>query len=331
MWEQLFEMIFKPDFLFSVIRITSPILFAALAAVVAEKAGVTNIGLEGIMSITALFGTLISYWTQSWAVGVLGALIVGIALALLLGFFALKLKTDIILGGIALNMIGGGGTIFLLYLFTGLRGNTGELTTPEMLIPQVNIPLLKDIPVVGEILSGHSLLTYIAFFMVFLTWLMLYKTSLGLNIRAVGENQNAADSVGVSVVRIKYIALGISGALAGLGGAYMSMYYSRSWNSGMIAGRGFIALAAQAMGQGEPTGSMWSSLLFGLANALKNKMEVLDNILRDAFGVVALVAMMPLLSIQAVGFVYERRAKRTAAAPEQYGDFDIVELWEDAA
>ena len=89
MWEQLFEMIFKPDFLFSVIRITSPILFAALAAVVAEKAGVTNIGLEGIMSITALFGTLISYWTQSWAVGVLGALIVGIALALLLGFFAL--------------------------------------------------------------------------------------------------------------------------------------------------------------------------------------------------------------------------------------------------
>lgn len=142
-----------------------------------------------------------------------------------------------------------------------------------MLIPQVNIPLLKDIPVVGEILSGHSLLTYIAFFMVFLTWLMLYKTSLGLNIRAVGENQNAADSVGVSVVRIKYIALGISGALAGLGGAYMSMYYSRSWNSGMIAGRGFIALAAQAMGQGEPTGSMWSSLLFGLANALKNKME----------------------------------------------------------
>ncbi len=224
MWEQLFEMIFKPDFLFSVIRITSPILFAALAAVVAEKAGVTNIGLEGIMSITALFGTLISYWTQSWAVGVLGALIVGIALALLLGFFALKLKTDIILGGIALNMIGGGGTIFLLYLFTGLRGNTGELTTPEMLIPQVNIPLLKDIPVVGEILSGHSLLTYIAFFMVFLTWLMLYKTSLGLNIRAVGENQNAADSVGVSVIKIKYIALGISGALAGLGGAYMSMY-----------------------------------------------------------------------------------------------------------
>ena len=319
MWEQLFEMIFKPDFLFSVIRITSPILFAALAAVVAEKAGVTNIGLEGIMSITALFGTLISYWTQSWAVGVLGALIVGIALALLLGFFALKLKTDIILGGIALNMIGGGGTIFLLYLFTGLRGNTGELTTPEMLIPQVNIPLLKDIPVVGEILSGHSLLTYIAFFMVFLTWLMLYKTSLGLNIRAVGENQNAADSVGVSVIKIKYIALGISGALAGLGGAYMSMYYSRSWNSGMIAGRGFIALAAQAMGQGEPTGSMWSSLLFGLANALKNKMEGMQGMSSYLVASIPYVVTVLGLVIYAVATIRRvrkpRRAQTAMTAP----------------
>ena len=113
MWKQLLDTILKTEFLFSVLRITAPILFAALGAVIAEKAGVTNIGLEGIMMISALFGVLFSYWTQSWFVGVLGAMIIGILLGLLMGFFALKMKTDIILAGIAVNMLGSGGTIFL--------------------------------------------------------------------------------------------------------------------------------------------------------------------------------------------------------------------------
>lgn len=278
MFEQLSTMVFKTDFVFAIIRITAPILFAALGAVVAEKAGVTNIGLEGTMMISALFGTLISYWTQSWLVGVLGALLVGVLLGLLIGFFALKLKTDIILAGIAVNMFGAGGTIFLLYMFTGMRGNTSSLSSPNILIPAVNIPLLKEIPVLGDILSGHSVLTYVAFLMVWLMWILLYKTPLGLNIRAVGENPNAASSVGVSVLKIKYIALSISGALAGLGGAFMSMYYSQSWNTGMVAGRGFIALAAQAMGRGEPLGAMLSSLLFGLAQALSSKVSGLQGV-----------------------------------------------------
>lgn len=273
MFEQLISMVFTTSFGYSIIRITSPILFAALAAVVAEKAGVSNIGLEGIMGISALFGVLFAYWTNNWLVGVLGALVVGAFLGLIMGFFALKLKTDIILAGIAINLMGGGGTIFLLYLFTGLKGNTASLTTPAMLTPRINIPLIQDIPVLGPILSGHSILTYVAFLLVFVVWVLLYKTATGLQIRAVGENPNAADSVGVSVLKIQYIALAISGALSGLGGAYMSMYYSQSWNTGIIAGRGFIALAAQAMGQGEPVGAMLSSLLFGFASALGNKME----------------------------------------------------------
>ena len=122
------------------------------------------------------------------------------------------------------------------------------------------------------------MLTYVAFFAVYLCWLVLYKTPLGLNIRAVGENPNAASSVGVSVLKIKYIAIAVSGALAGLGGAFMSMYYSQGWNSGMVAGRGFIALAAQAMGRGEPVGAMLSSLLFGLAQALRTKVSGLQGV-----------------------------------------------------
>ena len=121
------------DFVFAIFRITAPILFAALGAVIAQKAGVTNIGLDGIMMISALFGTLISYWTQSWIVGVLGAVIVGMLIGLMMGFFALRLRTDIILTGIAVNMLGDGGTIFLLYMFTGLRGNTSSLRTYRFL------------------------------------------------------------------------------------------------------------------------------------------------------------------------------------------------------
>lgn len=273
-----FDTIFKPDFVFAILRISSPILFAALASVIAEKAGVVNIGLEGMMMISALFGTLISFWTQSWLIGVLGAIVIGVMLGAMMGFFALRMRTNIILVGIAINMLGAGGTVFLLYMFTGMRGNTSSLSSPNILIPTIDIPLLKDIPVVGQMFSGHALLTYIAFLLVFIVWFMLYKTSLGLNIRAVGENGNAARSVGISVTRIRYVALMLSGALAGLGGAYMSMYYSQSWNNGIVAGRGFIALAAQAMGRGEPVGTMFSSLLFGLAQALETRVSGLQNV-----------------------------------------------------
>ena len=274
----MLDLILTPDFFFAILRITAPILFATLGAVVGEKAGVSNIGLEGIMMMSALFGSLTSYWTGSWFVGLLVALIVGILEALLMGFFAFNPKTDIILTGIAVNMIGSGGTLFLVKVITNITegkplASTTSLITAVNQIPSWNIPLIKDIPVVGDVLSGHSILTYIAFLLVFLTWVLLYKTPLGLNIRSVGENPNAAASVGVSVLKVKYIAIGFSGLMAGFGGAFMSMYYAMGWSLDMVAGRGFIALAAQAMGGGEPLGSMLSALVFGFAQALSIKVS----------------------------------------------------------
>jgi len=274
----MLDLILTPDFFFAILRITAPILFATLGAVVGEKAGVSNIGLEGIMMMSALFGSLTSYWTGSWFVGLLVALIVGVLEALLMGFFAFNLKTDIILTGIAVNMIGSGGTLFLVKVITNITegkplASTTSLITAVNQIPSWNIPLIKDIPVVGDVLSGHSILTYIAFLLVFLTWVLLYKTPLGLNIRSVGENPNAAASVGVSVLKVKYIAIGLSGLMAGFGGAFMSMYYAMGWSLDMVAGRGFIALAAQAMGGGEPLGSMLSALVFGFAQALSIKVS----------------------------------------------------------
>ena len=317
MFGQLMSMILTEDFLFSIIRITAPILFAALGAVVAEKAGVTNIGLEGTMMISALLGMLASYWTQSWALGVLVAILVGVLLGLMMGFFYLKLKTDIILAGIAVNMLGSGGTIFLLYMFTGMRGNTGSLSSANILIPTLDIPLIKNIPVLRSILSGHSVLTYVAFLCVVLVWMLLYRTSLGLNIRAVGENPNAASSVGVSVNKIRYIAIGISGALAGMGGAFMSMYYSQGWNSGMVAGRGFIALAAQAMGRGEPVGAMLSSLLFGLAQALKNKVTGLTGLASYNYLVAGIPYLVTIIGLVIYAASTLRKVKRRKAADKE--------------
>ena len=266
MLEGILGIIFSEAFVFSIFRITTPILFAALAAVVADRAGVTNIGLEGIMMISALTGVIFSAWTESAWVGLLCAILLGVATALMIGFFALKLKT-------AVNMLGNGGTIFFMYLASGDRGYSANLASKVM--PTIQLPVIQSIPVVGGILSGHNILTYFAFVCVALTWVLLYKTPMGLQIRAVGESPNAADSVGVSVNRIKYIALAISGALAGMGGAFMSMGYMSSFNTNMTAGRGFIALAAEAMGRGEPIGTMLTSLLFGFADALANNMQSL--------------------------------------------------------
>ena len=308
MFEQLMNMIFTASFGYAIIRITSPILFAALASVIAEKAGVTNIGLEGTMMFSSLFGVLFAYWTNNWFIGVIAAIVVGMLIGLLIGVFALKLKTNIILAGTAINIAGSGGTIFLLYLFTGLRGNTANLTTPQMLTPKINIPLIKDIPVLGNILSGHSILTYISFILVIVVWIMLYKTALGLRIRAVGENSNAADSVGVSVLRTQYIAIMLSGALAGIGGAYMSMYYSQSWNTGIVAGRGFIALAAQAMGQGEPVGAMFASLLVGFASALGNKMEGLPGF--SSYLVAAIPYAVTIIGLAIYAVTQLKKAKK---------------------
>ena len=273
MLTDILSIIFTEAFAFSIFRITTPILFAALAAVVADRAGVTNIGLEGIMMISALTGVIFSAWTESAWLGLLCAILLGVATALMIGFFALKLKTDIILAGIAVNMLGNGGTIFFMYLASGDRGYSANLASKVM--PTVNIPGLQSIPILGGIFSGHNILTSFAFLAVFLVWVLLYKTPMGLQIRAVGESPNAADSVGVSVNRIKYIALAISGGLAGLGGAFMSMGYMSSFNTNMTAGRGFIALAAEAMGRGEPIGTMLTSLLFGFADALANNMQSL--------------------------------------------------------
>ncbi|WP_320130362.1 ABC transporter permease [uncultured Sphaerochaeta sp.] len=270
----LFNLLFSTDFVFSVIRMSTPLVFAALGALVSDKGGIVNIGLEGIMLTAALGGVLGSAYSNSATIGLLVALLSGLAFVLILGWFTLYMKTDIILGGIALNLFASGGTIFVLYAFTGDKGTSASLASKTL--PDITLPLIQKIPVLGDILSGHNLLTYVCILSVFWVWYAMKHTKLGTWIRAVGENPLAAESVGINVKKVQMKALLLSGVFASLGGAFLSMGYVSWFSRDMSAGRGWIALAAEAMGGGQVLGTVLSSLLFGLTEALANTLQTIN-------------------------------------------------------
>lgn len=269
---QLLDIILKEQFAFAVIRLMTPILFASMAALIAQQSGITNMALEGIMLFAALFGVLGSAYSQNAFVGLLCAIAVAVVVSLGLAFFKIKMKTDEILAAIAINLLASGATVFILYLAAGERGTSTSL--PSKMLPFIHIPILKDIPVLGNILSGHNILVYISILSVFLLHYFLFKTPLGLRIRAVGGNPDAAQSVGVSVPKTQYIAFAISGVLAGMAGAFMSMGYMGVFNRDMTAGRGYIALAAASVGGQTPIGAFVASLIFGLFDALGNNFQI---------------------------------------------------------
>ena len=270
---EFLQTILCADFIFTVIRVMTPILFAALSCMVFTKGGIDSIGIEGIMLTCAMTGPVCSYFTQSAFGGVAGAVITGIVLAFLFGYVTLQLKAVEILAGIALNTMASGLTIFVIYFVAGEKGSTQSLLSP--VIPNIELPVIDSIPVLGAILSGHNLLTYAAILLTFVLAYLFYSTPLGLRIRSVGENAQAAASVGINVMKYKYITLAIAGALAGLGGAFMSMGYVSFFSKEMIAGRGFIGMAAEAMGMGNPFGIFLASGLFGIADSLAVRLQLL--------------------------------------------------------
>ena len=271
--ENILRIICSTEFFYSIFRVTTPILLAALGAMITSRAGVVNIGLEGIMLFSALAGGVTSAWTQSAAVGLLAAILVGVLISALMAYVMLVLRSDITLTGFAVNALGSGCTVFLLYVICNDKGISSSLASK--VLPKVNLPLIQDIPFVGKVLSGHNIMTYVAFLLIIVIYWLVNKPPLGLRIRAVGENPHAAESVGIKVTRIQLIAMLISGVLAGMAGAYMSMGYVSWFARDMMAGRGFIALAAQQLGQGTVVGSMLASLAFGAADSLANNLQAL--------------------------------------------------------
>ncbi|AMC93278.1 ABC transporter permease [Erysipelothrix larvae] len=271
--KMLIDIIFTEQFFSGVLRLMTPIIFASLAALMSKRAGITNMAIEGTMLFAALFAVIGSALTQSVIVGVLSAIAVAVVISMTLAYFKINMKTDELLVAIALNLLATGATIFVLYLVSGERGTSAALDS--LVVPRLIIPGLMEIPILGNMILGHNILVYVALLSVAVVNYILFKTPLGLRIRAVGGNPDAAVSVGVSVVKTQYIALIISGLFSGLGGAFMSMGYMTVFTRNMTAGRGYIGLAAANIGNQSPVGALLASLLFGIFDALGNNMQTL--------------------------------------------------------
>lgn len=269
----ILDNILSTEFVYMWIRVATPILLPALGGAICNRAGVVNLGLEGIMLLSALAGVLGSAYGGSLFAGLLTGLGTALLVSLVFAYFHLNLKADATICGTAINTFASGFTVLLLFTLTGEKGTSASLKSFSF--PTVHIPLIEDIPVIGSVLSGHNLMTYVALLAVALVWFVLYKMPLGLRIRSVGENPDAASSVGVNVRRTRYIAIILCGALTGLGGMYMSMGYLGMFTREMVSGRGFIALAAAAMGQSTPIGVFLSSMLFAFFDGMSNTLQLL--------------------------------------------------------
>lgn len=250
----------------AILRVSTPLVLAGLGVHVSARAGVLNIGIEGMMLAGALAGVVISALTQDAWLGLVAALLAGAALAALLSVAIHLLRADLILSGIALNMAALAGTTLALFALTGDKGISGSL--PSLTLPMVNIPVIDAIPILGPILSGHHVLTYAGLIAVPLVALLVNRTPLGLAMRAVGESPEAAAATGIPVLRVQVTALLISGLFAGAAGAFLSMGYVSWFSQNMTAGRGFIALAADVMGFGYAWGTMAAALLLGATEAI---------------------------------------------------------------
>ena len=296
----LIDLLFSTDFAFAIIRVSTPIVFAALGALVSERAGIVNIGLEGIMLASALAGVIGSAFWGGATVGLLAGVLTGMLLAAILAWFTLKLKTQVILGGIALNLFASGATIFVLYLITGDKGTSASLASK--VLPELTIPLIAKIPILGEAVSGHNVLTYLCALSVVGTYYMMKHTRLGMWIRAVGEHHHAAESVGIDVDRVRFFALLLSGFFASLGGIFLSMGYVSQFSQNMSAGRGWIALVAEAMGGGNVLRTTMTAMLFGMTDAFSNTLQTL-NLPSE------LVRTIPYLGTLAALVIYALRKK----------------------
>ena len=250
------------NFGYSVLRLSTPLIFAGMAAVISKKAGMMNMALEGMMLCAALGGVVFAGMTGNVWIGLLGAVVIGVLVGAVIAFSSLSGKTDLYLTCIAVNLAATGGTVFVMYLLTGEKATTSAAIKAYTL-PTVVLPLINKIPLIGPMLSGHNVLTYLAFISIFAVWFFLTRTRLGLRLRAVGENARAAASVSFL----------ISGVLCGLGGAFMSMGWVSFFMKNMVNGRGYIGLSACNIAGGDPLGAGIAAVFFGLSDAAATSLK----------------------------------------------------------
>jgi general nucleoside transport system permease protein len=292
------------------IQFAMPTALAAVGETFAERAGVLNLGLEGMMLSGALASFLAAFYLDSATLGVLGGVGAGVVLGALMAFLSVTLKTEQIINGIAIVLLAQGLTAFI---FEQLFGGEQRPTIDPL--PDVEIPLLGSIPALGRILFDHNVLFYVSLALALGVWVLLYRTRFGLSVRAVGESPQAADAVAVGVNRVRWLALLVCGAMAGLGGAVLVIGQLSLFDTNVTAGRGWVAIALVIFGRWNPLLVLAGAFLFGFTDALQERVQVVGGGINSSVPYEAFQAMPYLvtLAVMVAASVWSRRDAQPAA------------------
>lgn len=296
------------DTLFSAVRVSTPLLFAAMGGLFTYQAGMLNIALDGFMIVAAFTAVATAYFTGSLELALIAAVLSSVLLAALLATFTFRFKADIFIAGIAVTFLAYGLTALLLKGILGEDGVFMSNTIPRF--TTIGLPLIESIPVIGRIVSGHTILVYVAYLCVPVVAWTLYSTRWGLRVRMVGEAPEAAAAAGIKVDRLKFQTMLLSGAFCGFGGAYLSLAYVSLFANQMTAERGLIALAAIFFAKGNPYWTAAVALLFGLATALSVRLPQVTGLAPQLLQMIPYV--VTVLALVIVGI-------RTARAKNRHG------------
>ncbi len=267
--EELFAQIFQVGFFAAMIRIAAPLIFGTLGELFAERAGILNLGIEGIMMLAAMTGFSTTYFTGSLWLGVLAAMTTGIIAGLAMGVLTVSLGLSQHVSGLGVTMLCSGLSFFFYRLIFGQPSSLPSIKAFEV----VRIPILSSIPFIGPILFQQFALVYLCMGLVPISAWILFRTPWGLNLRTVGENPHAAYAAGISVTAVRYQALMLSGALMGIAGAFLSMAQYNAYTFGVISGRGWVCIALVVFGQWSPWKSAAGALLFAFIDAFQLRLQ----------------------------------------------------------
>ncbi len=306
----------------STLRLATPLLLACLAGLYSERAGIFDIGLEGKMLMAAMASGAVAALTGSAWIGLAAGITASLMLAAIHGIASITFRGNQLISGVALNFVASGVTVLVAQRLFGQGGRTPPLSGDARFNP-VTLPIaeaMRDVPVIGplysEVLSGHSILVYAALLLVPLSWWVLYRTRFGLRLRAVGENPAAVDTAGVSVRGLRFVAVGITGILCGIAGAYMATALQAGFGKEMTAGRGYIALAALIFAKWRPVAALWACLLFGFFQALALRPDVVTAIVQVKVPVPFLDALPYALTVIVLaGFIGKAIPPRAGGEP----------------
>lgn len=304
------------------LRFATPLLLACLAGLYSERAGIFDIGLEGKMLMAAMSAGAVAAITGSVWIGLLAAIFGSLLFALVHGLASITFRGNQLIAGVALNFVASGITVLIAQSLFGQGGRTPPLEGAAR-FANIDLPFVAaigQIPILGpfyaEVLSGHTILVYVALLLVPISWWVLYRTRFGLRLRAVGENPASVDTAGISVVRLRFSAVLIAGVLCGLAGAYMSTGLQAGFGREMTAGRGYIALAALIFAKWRPWQALWATLLFGFLQALALRPDVVEAMTRVAIPVPFLDALPYILTVIVLaGFVGRAIPPRAGGEP----------------